>query len=189
MNVIKRGERESDIVDVQLYQSMPTALEFVFTQIDLVISQVTGPVLDVSNALAMQLHEMADAYQGSCPDQTTDVKMLDLDTNYITLLNSLRRTHPIVYKYIANIALAWHDEPPDLLQQPAQLAIISAAIVDRLAAVAPQAHDQCPPLVATATAAALSSAIPPPAPEPTAEQTAELDKAQAAEEFRQCPAV
>lgn len=137
---------------------MPTLLETINAQIEMIISGVTRPVLEVSSALALQLSEMASAYAGNCPDQTTDVKMLDLDRNYITLLDSLRRTRPRVYEYIANTAQKWHDKTPPLLEQPAIMVSVSAQIVGHLDAVKASAHNLCPPPVASALSASLSTA-------------------------------
>lgn len=174
-----QGKLRRDMTHRQMSLSMAGLLEIINTQIDAVVGKITTPVLAASNALAMQLNNIADAYAGMCPDQKADVKMLDLDSNYIVLLDSLRRTRPIMYKELAAAALSWHDNPPPLLDQPAEMVSLAAVLVSRLESENAQAHGLCTPDVGPAVAAALSTAKPlPPDPDP-AYEAAEAEAAEA----------
>lgn len=180
-NRLDHGERaRHNLVDLYRYRHiMPTLREIINTQINEVISAVTGPVLAVSNAMVMQLNDIADAYAGGCPDRSTDVDMLDLDVHCVTLLNFLRRTRPSGYRHLVVQAQDWHNITPALLDQPLRLAEISAAISDQLGAPG----QSCPLSVVTARAALLSTAIRPRPPDPGGEPQEDREEA-----FRQCPA-
>lgn len=138
---------------------MQALTEIINRQIMAAVGGITTPVVAVTSAVAMHLNDIADAYAGNCPDQTSDVKMLDLDGNYITLLDSLRRTRPYMYKVLANAAIWWHNHPLALLDQPASMMKLSDILMADLQSEKHNAH--CSPDDAIAVAAALSTAIPP----------------------------
>lgn len=137
-------------------------IEIVNTQIALVVGGLTGSVTAVSSALSMHLSELADAYSGRCPDQSTDVDPLDLNTDYVTLLDNLRRTRPKAYSLLAYAGRLWHDHPPALVDQPARMASHAGIIVTRLNTENAATHSTCTPAVTAAVAASLSTAQPPP---------------------------
>lgn len=137
---------------------MTSLIEVVNAQIALVLAELTSSVTSVSSALSMHLSELADAYSGRCPDQSTDVNPLDLNSDYVTLIDNLRRTRPKAYNLLAYAGRLWHDHPPALIDQPARMASHADIIVTRLNAAT---HPSCSPEVTAAVAASLSTTQPP----------------------------
>lgn len=132
-------------------------IELVNTQIASVVQGLTSSVTQVSSAFSMQLNEIADAYSGRCPDQSSDVDPLDLDTNYVTLLDNLRRSRPRAFNLLADVARWWHENPIPLVDQAAKMATHSSTLVARLNTV----QSSCTSAVVEAVAALLSTALPP----------------------------
>lgn len=122
--------------------------------------EVTDSVMAVSHALSLHVDEVAHAYEGTCPDDGPDVDPLDLDSNYVTLLDALRRTYNDSYQMLVQEAVAWQATPPPLYEQPGKMSDLSTRLVQSLG-VSVQA---CGGGVATAAAAALSTAKAPPPP-------------------------
>lgn len=131
--------------------------DLVNTQIAVVVGGLTSSVTQVSSALSMQLNEIADAYSGRCPDQSSDVDPLDLDTNYVTILDNLRRSRPMAFNLLAYVARWWHEHPIPLVDQAAKMETHSSSIVTRLNTV----QSSCSPAVVAAVMASLSTAQPP----------------------------
>lgn len=138
-------------------------LQFINAQIDSVVVAFTTPVVSASHALSMQIDEVASAYAGKCPDQSSDVEPLDLDAGYVTIIDALRRTHPAAYRMLADAAIDWHDNTPVLHEQPLKMASLSLLLVENM-----PNNRQCLPAVSSAVTASLSTTLPKP---PKTQQT------------------
>lgn len=135
-------------------------LQLINAQIDFIVTAFTTPVIAVSNALSMQIDEVTSAYSGKCPDQSSDVEPLDLDTGYVTIIDALRRTRPEAYRMLADAAKEWHDTTPVLYEQPMKMAALSLLLVENMPDN--RATKQCLPAVSSAVTASLSSTPPQP---------------------------
>lgn len=138
-------------------------------RINALTDSVTGSVMAVARAFSMHADEVAQAYAGTCPDQGPDVDPLDLDSNYVVLLDALRRTRPEAYRLVVMAAIDWHDAPPLLFEQPLKMAALSSRVTGQMNAAA-LPLGTCEGAVAAAAAASLSTAITLPDPPPSEEQ-------------------
>lgn len=116
-------------------------------------------VQHVAAALSLQIDEISHAYAGTCPDYSSDIDPLDLDSNYVIILDSLRRSRPEAYMLLVNEAMAWNDDIPQLVDQPAKMREISRRLVPRLYVDEIQSHEDvmCSPAIASAASTLLSS--------------------------------
>lgn len=151
------AEKHASVLDV-----LKTTL---MSKIEEVTNSITGSVMAVANAFSMHADEVAHAYAGTCPDQGPDVDPLDLDSDYVTLLDALRRTRPDAYKVLVLNATDWHDSPPLLYEQPAKMTALAIQVAKALGVSSPPL-ETCVGDVAAAVAASLSTAIVVPDPPP-----------------------
>lgn len=128
------------------------------------ILALTSSVAAVSEALSMHLNEMSDAYSGRCPDHSTDVNPLDLDTNYVVMLDALRQTRPESYQLLLGWVLAWQKATPVLYKQAVVMGKLAALLTSKMT----DSSGSCPVEVAAAVAASLSTANHPPQSDPDA---------------------
>lgn len=155
------GQTHSLRITIALIQNMVNLIELINTQIQVVTQGLTASVTAVTDALAMHVNEMADAYSGRCPDHSKDVNPLDLDSNYIILLDDLRRNRPDSYSLLTSVVEAWQKNPPVLYKQPAVMSEVVEILAKRLGS-----SGSCPPEVAAAVSASMSTATHrPPDPE------------------------
>lgn len=145
-------------------------IQFINAQIESVVGAFTSPVIAVSNALSMQVDEVAFAYSGKCPDQSADVEPLDLDTSYVTILDALRRMRPAAYRMLADAAQDWHDNTPILYEQPERMSALSRLLVENLPDR--RVTKGCKAAVSSAVTASLSTTPPPPQKQLTDSDTA-----------------
>lgn len=145
------------------------------------IAALTGAVSDsvmaVAKAFSLHADDMADAYLQKCPDQGVDVDGLELDVNYVILLDHLRRTRPDAYALLLKVAVEWHEHTPLLYKQPVIMAELANHIVGRLVGMS-SVPGSCAASVAAAAAAALSSATAPPSLLESEEEAAEQESAE-----------
>lgn len=137
-----------------------SVIAFINAQIAKITNGLSSSVLAVSGALSMQIDEIADAYSGRCPDQSADVDPLDLDKNYVLLLDAVRVDRPKVYAALVDAVAAWNDQTPALYKQPLAMVDLTRGLLSTLGAD----HGACSKEVSDAVVAALSSAKAPPPP-------------------------
>lgn len=138
------------------YQQLVSVVNEQFTSL---AQRLDSSVRSVVTSLSLQIDEISHAYSGTCPDHSSDINPLDLDSNYVTLLDAMRRSRPHAYALLVQEAMQWHNDTPQLRDQPSRMHELCERLVPRLYEDESRDHASlsCSPLISSAASTLLSS--------------------------------